>query len=750
MGHDDKIVQIVLARVRTSTLEIPSRISRITMNGSQEDTNICSTSHVPQSAIRKLLLIVLSRSGSITATMANTDNNHVETTGPRETLSTVPRTSKVKFATVLLLKKPFSRWNLFAQPIGIEESYKITWSEFKELLIKKYCAQDELRNKSSSGDYPRVLKEMVTHHSKPSKLGGSITITQDEVNVSGGSTRPRNCRKKGHQLKQPAASVSNLSCLWRERTLQKSVPKSKQQCLWESILAEGQECSPRPERSHGPLEPSVQTKYLDKFVIVFMRMIFSSTPVTKRTRKLPENKYLELLKKENYMPKLHPNVISRSYHAISELVSNNSLSKFPYIVQMTYDMILILCCLVNVDRMAPKRTSTSAALAMSQAAIRKVVADSVAAALEAQAANMANTNNTNRNTRPRETPVARKCIYKEFMSCQPFNFKGTEGVVGLIYWFERTESVFSHSNYTEDCKVKFATGTLTKEALSWSWQFYVQIWCQILRNLWKSSSGLPRSIEGHVTASKPQTLEEAITITQRTFTNNNNHNNDHHQQQNRRQETIRAYAATPTNNNRSLDQELQKQGASNWKQPAASVSNLSCFYHASIKTAPFEALYGQKCRSLVCWAEVGDVQLTGPEIIYETTKKIVQIRQCLQAARDQQRSYANVRRKPLEEFQVGDRVMLKVPPRKGVIRFRKRGKLNPRYIGPFKILKRVGLVAYTLELPEELSNVHSTFHVSNLKKCLSDESCLIIPMKELSTGDKLNLVEATNKKLWIE
>ncbi|GJY58440.1 hypothetical protein Tco_0458332, partial [Tanacetum coccineum] len=100
-------------------------------------------------------------------------------------------------------------------------------------------------------------------------------------------------------------------------------------------------------------------------------------------------------------------------------------------------------------------------------------------------------------------------------------------------------------------------------------------------------------------------------------------------------------------------------------------------------------------------------------------------------------SYANVRRKPLE-FQVGDRVMLKVSPQKGVIRFG--GKLNTRYIRPFKILKRVGPVAYTLELPEELSNVHSTFYISNLKKCLSDES-LVIPMKELWLDDKLNFLE---------
>ncbi|GKE60876.1 reverse transcriptase domain-containing protein, partial [Tanacetum coccineum] len=271
--------------------------------------------------------------------------------------------------------------------------------------------------------------------------------------------------------------------------------------------------------------------------------------------------------------------------------------------------------------MAPKRTSTSATPEPClRAAIRKLVADSVFAALEAQAATMANTNNTNRNTKQRETPIARKCSYKEFMSCQPFNFKGTEGAVGLIRWFERTELVFSRSNCTEDCKVKFATGTLTEEALSW-WNSFGQpigiekaykiTWSECKKLLIKKYcprneikkmedefynvivkgnnlktyvrrfQGLPRSIEGNVTTSKPQTLEEAITITQRlmdqvkkhnsvqgtndhkrkfddrrTFTNNNYQNNrnnnnnyrnnDNQQQQIRRQETVRAYDVTPT------------------------------------------------------------------------------------------------------------------------------------------------------------------------------------------------------------
>ncbi|GJZ07982.1 putative reverse transcriptase domain-containing protein [Tanacetum coccineum] len=137
-------------------------------------------------------------------------------------------------------------------------------------------------------------------------------------------------------------------------------------------------------------------------------------------------------------------------------------------------------------------------------------------------------------------------------------------------------------------------------------------------------------------------------------------------------------------------------------------------YHASIKAVPYEVLYGRKCRSPVYWAKVGEAQLTGPELIQETTKKIVLIKQRIQAAQDRQKSYADLKRKPME-FEVGDRVMLKV-------------------------LAKVGKVAYRLELPQELSKAHDTFHVSNMKKCYVDEP-LVMPLEGIHVDDKLQFVE---------
>nr|GFA76165.1 putative reverse transcriptase domain-containing protein [Tanacetum cinerariifolium] len=145
------------------------------------------------------------------------------------------------------------------------------------------------------------------------------------------------------------------------------------------------------------------------------------------------------------------------------------------------------------------------------------------------------------------------------------------------------------------------------------------------------------------------------------------------------------------------------------------------------------------CRSPICWTEVGEAQLLGPELIQVTTEKIIQIKQRMQASRDRQKSYADLKRK-LIEFQIRDRVILKVSPWKGVVRFGKRGKLNPRYVGPFKVLDKVGTIAYKLELLQELSRVHNTFHVSNLKKCHADEP-LAVSLDGLHVNDKLHFVE---------
>ncbi|GJX03608.1 reverse transcriptase domain-containing protein [Tanacetum coccineum] len=162
-------------------------------------------------------------------------------------------------------------------------------------------------------------------------------------------------------------------------------------------------------------------------------------------------------------------------------------------------------------------------------------------------------------------------------------------------------------------------------------------------------------------------------------------------------------------------------------------------YHSSIRCAPFEALYERKCRSPVLWAEIGESSLIGPEMVQEMTDKVVLIKEKLKAARHRQKSYADNRHKPLE-FEVGDKVLLKVLPWKGVMRFGKKGKLAPRYVGPFEILERIGPVAYRLRLPKELSEVHDTFHVSNLKKYLADAN-LHVPLDEIKIDKTLHFVE---------
>ena len=148
-------------------------------------------------------------------------------------------------------------------------------------------------------------------------------------------------------------------------------------------------------------------------------------------------------------------------------------------------------------------------------------------------------------------------------------------------------------------------------------------------------------------------------------------------------------------------------------------------YQASIQMAPYEALYGRPSWSPLCWTEVGESSITGPDMIRDNSEKVSLIRQRLLTAQSRQKSYADVRCRPFE-FEAGDHVFLKVMPNRGVVRFGKRGNLSPRFIGPFEIFERIGVVAYRLALPSSMSGVHEVFHVSMLRKYTPDPAHVVV------------------------
>jgi hypothetical protein len=140
-------------------------------------------------------------------------------------------------------------------------------------------------------------------------------------------------------------------------------------------------------------------------------------------------------------------------------------------------------------------------------------------------------------------------------------------------------------------------------------------------------------------------------------------------------------------------------------------------YQASIEMAPYETLYGRRCRTPLFWSQTGESQVFGPEVLKDAEKQVQMVHESLMVAQSRQKSYADKRRRDLS-FEIGDFIYLKVSPMRGTRRFRVKGKLAPRYVGPFKIIDRMGEVAYQLELSPQLSEVHDVFHVSQLKKFL--------------------------------
>ena len=168
-------------------------------------------------------------------------------------------------------------------------------------------------------------------------------------------------------------------------------------------------------------------------------------------------------------------------------------------------------------------------------------------------------------------------------------------------------------------------------------------------------------------------------------------------------------------------------------------------FQASLKMSPFEALYGRKCRTPLMWSEVGERPFFGPEAIEEAAENVTKVRENLKTAQSRQKSYTDKRRYDLA-FEVGDHVYLKVSPLRGTRRFHVKGKLAPRYIGPYPVIQRIGELAYKLQLPEELAGVHPVFHVSQLRKCLQvpDEA---IPAEAVDLQDTLEYMEYTEKIL---
>ncbi|WVZ85305.1 hypothetical protein U9M48_032250 [Paspalum notatum var. saurae] len=162
-------------------------------------------------------------------------------------------------------------------------------------------------------------------------------------------------------------------------------------------------------------------------------------------------------------------------------------------------------------------------------------------------------------------------------------------------------------------------------------------------------------------------------------------------------------------------------------------------YQASIEMSPFQALYGRQCRTPLMWEEAGERQFFGPAMFEEAAENVAKVRENLRIAQSRQKSYADKRRRELT-FEAGEFVYLKVSPLRGPKRFHMRGKLAPRYVGPYRIKKKIRELAYELDLPEHLSGVHPVFHVSQLRKCLRLPETQISP-KAVDLQDNLEYLE---------
>ncbi|GJV27485.1 putative reverse transcriptase domain-containing protein [Tanacetum coccineum] len=527
------------------------------------------------------------------------------------------------------------------------------------------------------------------HHASHRTLHSQVSDLQQ-----GGSSDQELQKQRASHWKQPTTSIRNLSCLRRERALQKSVLKSKKQCPWKSILAKRQECSPRPKRSHGYVRRSplvwdlVYAKYHAR-IICDEKVVH--IPIDGETLIIREN-----------------------FQKFSE-----DLPGLPPIRQVEFQIDLIPRAAL-VAR-APYRLAPSEMQELSD-----------------QLQELADRGFIRPSTSPWGAPVLfvkkkdesfRMCIdYRELNKLTVKN-RFTHLPKGSMILFDQLQgsSVYSkidlRSGYHQ---LRVWDEDIPKTAFRMRFPTAKQKLCEAL------ILALPKGNNDFIVYYDASHQGQGAVLMQR--------------------EKVIAYASRqlkpheeniPTYLIRSINYDFEIRyhpGKANVVADALSrkerIKPLRSMKSAlgtqlDMSTAYHPETDGQSERT------IQTLERYASSLCYRFWKRMGETLTI--AARDRQRSYANVRRKPLE-FQVGDRVMLKVSPRKGVIRSESKESLNLRYIRPFKILKRVGPVTYTLKLPEELSNVHNTFHVSNLKKFLFDESVVIL-MKELRLDEKLNFVE---------
>ncbi|GJR46025.1 putative reverse transcriptase domain-containing protein [Tanacetum coccineum] len=445
---------------------------------------------------------------------------------------------------------------------------------------------------------------------------------------------------------------------------------------------------------------------------------------------------------------------------------------------------------------ADPTTTTSVTSAQLQA----MIDEGVNAVLAARAATRnGDDSHTSGTGARRNERTVRECTYQDFMKCQPIFFRGTEEVVNLTQWFERMETVFRISNCTVENQVKFATCTLLGTALTWwnshartvtndvayamTWPLQEQlppveeqesgkcliddIWIYQEKPKKEHEEHLKNNLElltirgvklysapilalpegsedfivycdaskkglgvvlmqwekgkANVVADALSRKEREPPLRVRALNNSSSEDVGGRLIENAKYpEAIRTETSWKPRNGGTYAQ------CRSWLPCYAicgcvmlEFHKLTVFYPSRFRenvpsAAPLR-IYGRQCRSPFVWAEVGEVLTHRSRLVQETTEKIFKLNKGC-----------------------------KVSPWKGVVRFGKRGKLNPRFVGPFKVIKRVGDVAYKLELPEELSRVHNTFHVSNLKKCHADEP-LAVPLDGLHFDDKLQFVEEPDR-----